>query len=67
MKNRLPQIRIINSDGTNPRCILDPEEGGIPTAIYDDPVWDNTGTKIAVTKVRTSDDTWQIATFYYEE
>jgi len=65
---RAPQIWIINSDGTNPRCILDPEEGGIPTAIYDDAVWDNSGTKVAVTKViLTPEESWQIATFSWEE
>ena len=47
--------------------IFDPEEGGIPTAIYDDPVWDNSGTKVAVTKVIVSDESWQIATFPLQE
>ena len=64
---RVPQIWVINSDGSNPRCILDPGEGGIPIAIYDDPVWDNSGTKIAVTKVILSDESWQVATFSWEE
>ncbi len=64
---KAPQIWVINSDGANPQCILDPEEGGIPTAIYDDPVWDNSGTKIAVTKVILSDESWQVATFSWEE
>ena len=64
---KAPQIWVINSDGTNPQCILDPEQGGIPTAIYDDAVWDNSGTKIAVTKVILSDESWQIATFPWEK
>ena len=64
---RAPQIWVINSDGTNPRCIFDPEEGGIPTAIYDDAVWDNSGIKVAVTKIILSDESWQIATFFWEE
>ena len=64
---KAPQIWVINSNGTNPQCILDPEEGGIPTAIYDDAVWDNSGTKIAVTKVILSDENWQVATFSWEE
>jgi len=64
---RAPQIWVINSDGTNPHYIFDPEEGGIPTAIYDDPVWDNSGTKVAVTKVIVSDESWQIATFSWKE
>ena len=64
---RAPQIWVTNSDGTNPQCILDPEEGAIPTAIYDDAVWDNSGTKVAVTKVILSDGSWQVATFSWEE
>ena len=67
LHQRAPQIWIINSDGTNPHYILDPEESGIPTAIYDDAVWDNTGTQIAVTKVILSDESWQIATFSWGE
>jgi len=67
LHRRAPQIWVINSDGTNPQCILNPEEGGIPTAIYDDAVWDNSGTKIAVTKVMLSDESWQVATFPWEE
>ncbi len=66
---RAPQIWVINSDGTNPQCILDPEKGGIPTAIYDDPVWNNSGTKVAVTKVilTVAGEPWQVATFFWEE
>ncbi len=66
---RAPQIWVINSDGTNPQCILDPEEGGPPTAIYDDAVWDNSGTKVAVTKVilTVAGEPWQVATFSWEE
>ena len=62
-----PQIWIINSDGTNPQSILEPPDG-LPITIYDDPVWNNSGTKIAVTKViGSSGDSWQVATFYWEE
>ncbi len=67
LPNKAPQIWVVNSDGTDPKLILDPEEEGIPTAIYDDPVWDNSGTKIAVTKVILSDESWQIATFSWRE
>ena len=67
LRRRAPQIWVINSDGTNPQRILDPEEGGIPTVIYDDPVWDNSGVKVAVTKVILRDESWQIATFFWEE
>jgi len=67
LPNKAPQIWIINSDGTNPKLIFDPEEEGIPTAIYDDPVWDNGGTKVAMTKVIVSDESWQIAAFSWSE
>jgi Tol biopolymer transport system component len=66
-QHKAPQIWIINSDGTNPKLIFDPEEEGVPTAIYDDAVWDNSGTKVAVTKVLVSDESWHIATFSWEE
>jgi dipeptidyl aminopeptidase/acylaminoacyl peptidase len=66
LPNKAPQIWIINSDGTNPKLIFDPEEGGIPTAIYDDVVWDNSGTKVAATKVLVNDESWHIATFSLE-
>ena len=62
-----PQIWIINSDGTNPEPIVEPPDG-LPITIYDDPVWDNSGTKVAVTKViGLSGDNWQVATFSWEE
>ena len=62
-----PQIWTINSDGTNPQSILEPPEGA-PITIYDDPVWDNSGTKVAVTKVTgASGDSWQVATLSWEE
>jgi len=62
-----PQIWTINSDGTNPQSILEPPDG-LPITIYDDPVWDNNGTKVAVTKViGSSGDSWQVATFPWKE
>ncbi len=67
MARGFPQIWIINSDGTNPQAIVEPPIGS-PITIYDDPVWDNSGTKIAVTKViGSSGDIWQVATFSWEE
>ena len=66
LRQRAPQIWVISSDGTNAKCIFDPEEEGIPTAIYDDPVWDNSGTKVAMTKVILSDESWQIAAFSWK-
>ncbi len=64
-----PQIWIINSDGSDPRSILKPSEG-ISPVIYDDAVWDNSGTKVVVTKVisgLTPEESWQIATFSWKE
>jgi Tol biopolymer transport system component len=62
-----PQIWVINSDGTNPQSIIEPPDG-LPITIYDDPVWDNSGTKVAVTKViGASGEIWQVATFLWEE
>ena len=51
-ERKIPEIRIINSDGSNLRYILSPPKNslGIPECIYLDPVWDNSWTKIAVTK-----------------
>lgn len=51
-ERKIPEIGIINSDGSNLRYILSPPKNslGIPECIYLDPVWDNYGTKIAVTK-----------------
>ena len=62
-----PQVWIINSDGTNPQSMLEPPDG-FPITIYDDPVWDNSGTKVSVTKViGPSGDSWQVATFSWGE
>ena len=62
-----PQIWVINSDGTNPQSIIEPPVGS-PITIYDDPVWNNSGTKVAVTKViGASGESWQVATFSWEE
>ena len=61
-----PQIWIIDSDGTNPHSILKPLNE-INAAVYDDAVWDNTGTKIAVTKATDGGADWEIATFPWEE
>jgi len=63
---KAPQIWIINSDGTNLKLVFDPEEAGIPTAMYDDAVWDNSGTKVATTKVLVSDESWHVVTFTLE-
>lgn len=69
-ERKIPEIGVINSDGSNLRYILSPPKNflGIPECFYGDPVWDNSGTKVAVTKViLTPEESWQIATFSWEE
>jgi Tol biopolymer transport system component len=46
-----PEIWIMNSDGTNPRCLIKPEESPDgKLLIYHDIAWDNTGTKITLSR-----------------
>jgi Tol biopolymer transport system component len=67
---QVTQIWVINSDSTNPRSILKPAETfNSDVVVYDDPVWDNSGTKVALTKVTSPampEESWQIATFSWE-
>ena len=51
-EREIPEIGIINSDGSNLRFILNPpmDSLGMPECVYGDSVWDNSGTKIALTK-----------------
>jgi Tol biopolymer transport system component len=51
-EKEVPEVGIINSDGTNLRHILIPEKNflGIPECFYLDPVWDNAGAKIVAVK-----------------
>lgn len=51
-EKEIPEVGIINSDGSNFRHILIPERNflGIPECFYLDPVWDNTGSKIAAVR-----------------
>jgi len=70
---QVTQIWVINSNGTNPRSILKPAEtfgSDSDIVVYDDPVWDNSGTKVALTKVTSPampEESWQIATFSWED
>jgi len=68
---QVTQIWVINSNGTNPQSILKPAETfSSDVVVYDDPVWDNSGTKVALTKVTSPampEESWQIATFSWEE
>ena len=61
-----PQVWVINPDGTDPRVIAKPLEG-FSTDTYDDAVWDNAGTKVAITKIMADRSTWQVAVFPWQE
>jgi len=43
---------VINSDGTNPRYMVDypKDSSGVPISFFLDPVWDNSGTKIVAVR-----------------
>jgi Tol biopolymer transport system component len=49
---KIPEMFVINSDGTNPRCMVDPPKDsfGIPISFYLDPVWDNSGIKVVAVR-----------------
>lgn len=62
-RQKTPQIWIINSDGS------DPEPVASGSGVFGDPVWDNTGTKVAIS-ITPSPSTvvgGNIWTFSYEE
>ncbi len=65
---KIPEMFVINSDGTNPRCMVDPPEDsfGIPISFYLDPVWDNSGTKIVAVR-KMIDGPQNIVTISAEE
>jgi Tol biopolymer transport system component len=64
-RQKSPQVWVINPDGTNPKAIARPIEGMF-TDTYDDAVWDNSGIKVAVTKIMADRTTWQVATFSWK-
>ncbi len=66
-EDKLPKMFIINSDGTNPRHMfsLPRDSLGRPELFYLDPVWDNTGTKVAGVK-KVIDGSQNIVTFSWE-
>lgn len=61
-RQQSPQVWVIEPDGSSPRVIARPQEGMF-TDVCDDAVWDNSGTKIAVTKIMADRTTWQVASF----
>lgn len=64
----IPEVGVINSDGSNLRYILIPPRNflGIPECYYLDPVWDNTGTKIVAAK-KVIEGSQNIVTISVEE
>ena len=65
---KIPEMFVINSDGTNPGCMVDsPKDSfGIPISFYLDPVWDNTGTKVVAVR-KMIDGPQNIVTISVEE
>ena len=65
---KIPEMFVINSDGTNPRCMVDsPKDSfGIPISFYLDPVWDNSGTKVVAVR-KMIDGAQNIVTISVEE
>jgi len=65
---KIPEMFVINSDGTDPRCMVDsPKDSfGIPISFYLDPVWDNSGTKIVAVR-KIIDGPQNIVTISVEE
>ena len=65
---KIPEMFVINSNGTNPRCMVDsPKDSfGIPISFYLDPVWDNNGTKIVAVR-KMIDGPQNIVTILIEE
>ena len=65
---KIPELFVIDSDGTNPRCMVDsPRDSfGIPISFYLDPVWDNSGTKVVAVR-KMIDGSQNIVTISVEE
>ncbi len=72
MKNgilgELPEMFVINSDGTNPKYMVSPtmDSFGRPDYFYLDPVWDNTYTKVVAVR-KIIDGAQNVVTFSWEE
>ncbi len=72
MKNgisgELPEMFVINSDGTNPKQMVSPtmDSSGRPNYFYLDPVWDNTYTKVVAVR-KIIDGAQNVVTFSWEE
>ncbi len=65
---KIPEMFVINSDGTNPRYMVDysKDSFGIPISFYLDPVWDNSGTKVVAVR-KMIDGPQNIVTISVEE
>jgi len=67
-EREIPEVGVINSDGSNLRYILIPPKNflGIPECFYLDPVWDNTSTKIVAVR-KIIEGSQNIISFSWEE
>ncbi len=67
-ETKIPEIGVINSDGSNLKFILNPptDSLGMPECVYGDTAWDNSGTKIVLTK-KMIDGPINVATFTLDE
>jgi len=67
-ERKIPEMFTINSDGTNPRCMVDsPRDSfGVPISFYFDPVWDNSGTRVVAVR-KIIDGPQNIVTILVEE
>ncbi len=72
MKNgisrELPEMFVINSDGTNPKQMVSPtmDSSGRPNYFYLDSVWDNTYNKVVAVR-KIIDGAQNVVTFSWEE
>ena len=68
IKRELPEMFVINSDGTNPKQMVSPtmDSSGRPNYFYLDPVWDNTYTKVVAVRM-IIDGAQNVVTFSWEE
>ncbi len=65
---KIPEMFVVNSDGTNPESMVDSprDSSGIPISFYLDPVWDNSGTKVVAVR-KMIDGSQNIVTISIEE
>ena len=67
-ERKIPEMFIVNSDGTNPRYMVDPPKDsfGIPVSFYLDPAWDKGGIEVVAVR-KMIDGPQNIITFSWGE